>query len=72
MAQEFGTPINPAPMGNVPPPKRNNTTLIIIVVVVVVLLCCCCLALAGVWLWNNGDYYLQGYSFTQPLLSLLV
>lgn len=36
-------------------PKKNRTGMIIAVVVVI--LCCCCLggAVAGYWLWNNGD-----------------
>jgi len=67
MADDFGTPITPAPIE----PKKNNTTLIIIIVVVAVLLCCCCLAVIIGWtqaeaiedMWN---------SMWLPLQSLLI
>ncbi len=68
MAQEFPspTPPGPGPVQEFPvtpvgtPPKKNNTVRII-VAVVVVLLCCCCVVAAGVWLYNNGDQFLNDF-----------
>ncbi len=67
----------PPPAYNPPPqvatqPPRNNRTIWIIVIVAVVLLCCCCLAIAAVWLYNNGDRILEQFNSVVPgMLSLL-
>lgn len=57
----------PAPPAAQPP--KSNRNIWIIVIVVVVLLCCCCLALAAVYAWNNGDQWLEDYSFILPLVK---
>lgn len=51
------TPIPPA--GEPAQPKKSRTWLIILIVVLV--LCCLCAAVigGGVWLWNNGDQFLD-------------
>ncbi len=67
MAQEFPTPTppGPGPVQEFPaaptpvPPKRNNTVWIV-VAIIVVLLCCCCLAIL-VWLYFNGDRFINNF-----------
>jgi hypothetical protein len=56
------TPVQESP--DLPPPmqqpKKSNKTLIIILVVLLVL-CCVCLPIIGgsVWLYQNGDQFLD-------------
>ncbi len=61
------TPPYTPPLPPVQPPKRDNRVWII-AIVVILLLCCCCLVLAAVWLWNNGDRYIQDFSYLAPAL----
>lgn len=51
------------------PPKKSNRTIWIVAIVVVLLLCCCCLIGAGVWLYNNGDQFINDYSFILPTVQ---
>ncbi len=75
MAQEFPSPPPPPgpgpvqefPAAPVTPPKRNNTVWIV-VAIIVVLLCCCCIGVL-VWLYFNGDRYLN--EFPSSLLPLV-
>ena len=57
----------PPPPGAQPP--KNNRTIWIIVIVAVVLLCCCCLAIAAVYAYNNGDQWIEDYSFILPMVK---
>lgn len=57
----------PAPPAAQPP--KNNRTIWIIVIVAVVLLCCCCLGIIGVYAWNNGDQWIEDYSFILPVVQ---
>jgi len=51
-------------------PKKSNKTLIIILVVVLVL-CCICLPLisGAVWLWNNGDQFINEFSMGSQVIG---
>ncbi len=51
---------------------KSNRKIWIIVIVAVVLLCCCCLAIAGIWLWNNGDALIEQYSSIAPVLLAML
>jgi membrane protein YdbS with pleckstrin-like domain len=75
MAQEFPTPTppGPGPVQEFPvspqvPPKKNNTIWIVLAIIVV-LLCCCCVA-AGIWLYFNGDQFLN--NIPRTLLPLVL
>ena len=62
----------PPPTYNPPPPTtgaqppKSNRTIWIIAIVAVVLLCCCCLGSAAVWLWNNGDQFIEQFGSVLP------
>jgi hypothetical protein len=75
MAQEFPnpTPPGPGPVQEFPappqvPPKKNNTIWIVLAIIVV-LLCCCCVAVA-IWLYFNGDRFLN--NFPSSMLPLVI
>ena len=63
MNDQFGAPAEE---------PKSNRNMIIIAVVVVVLLCCCCSAVAGVYLWNNGDALLEQFGHVPQVLSALI
>lgn len=58
-------PYNPPPTATAQPPKSNRT-IWIIVIVAVLLLCCCCLVVAGIWLYNNGDQFIEQFGALLP------
>lgn len=73
--QVYPGPVQSYPSATPPPAKKSNRIWIIIGVVIL-LLCCCCLLVAGVWLWQNGDSFIQDMEWQfesfMPLLTSLV
>ncbi len=64
-------PVSAPPPVSPPGEKKNNTGLIIAIVVAVLLLLCCCCAVAGVFLWNNGDQILNSLELSLlPMFSV--
>ena len=73
MATDMGTTPPAEPMGTGAGGQSNRQrNIIIAVVVVVILLCCCCIvAVAGYWLYQNGDSLLGTQSRLLPLLMIV-
>jgi len=73
MNQDYGTPIPPIEEYPAQPEKKRNTTLIIIIVALVVLCCCCVLIslFGGLWLWNNGDQFIEGVNALPQIAAAL-